>query len=140
MIKWIENGFIQSNDDSTIPLNPNQNNLDFSLSERDHRGYLHPITEESFWDGENDTISFENTQNYNNKFKIYKLKRVLDIWSNSNKIKLAQWFKKWSHFSVKISLQKLFNYKENVGNSQLTPTSGDEFSYDDSDSSDPSSL
>ena len=74
MLKWIENLFIESQEDSSITTNSNQNNIDFSESEKDSDRFLHPITEESFHDADENTVSFEKFQDYSSNYKLFKLK------------------------------------------------------------------
>lgn len=50
MIKWIENGFMHFPEGSVSPIEEKDEMLEYSDIERDHRQFLHPITEESLAD------------------------------------------------------------------------------------------
>lgn len=74
MIRWIENGFMQVQDGCVSPIPEKEEVLECSSIEKDYNHYLHPITEESLGDLDNENYSSENKLKKRREFKLEKLR------------------------------------------------------------------
>lgn len=79
MIRWIENGFMHFPDGSVSPIIEKDENLEYSAIEKEDDRYLHPITEESFNDINDDNPSSESAQKKRQIFRLEKLRNAIEI-------------------------------------------------------------
>jgi hypothetical protein len=79
MIRWIENGFMHFPTGSISPIIEKDENLEYSAIEKEDDRFLHPITEESFNDINDDNHSSASAQKKNHIFKLVKLRNAIKI-------------------------------------------------------------
>lgn len=140
MIKWIENGFMHFPEGSVSPIPEKDEILEYSAIEKEDDHFLHPITEESlgdiekdFWGGRSKQQNFENFE----KIRLEKLAKVIQMWQdidNNPEILKLKAFKEWKRLGIKISLEKLLEYRETLDKLQSMPLSEEDYYYEDEDS------
>jgi hypothetical protein len=78
MIRWIENGFMHFPTGSISPIIEKDENLEYSAIVKEDDRFLHPISEESFNDINDDNISSESAHKIY-IFKLVKLRNAIKI-------------------------------------------------------------
>ena len=78
MIRWIENGFMHAPRESISPIQEKEEILEYSSIDKDYNHYLHPITEESLGEIDNDNNSSEKKQQFY-EYRAEKLKNAIEI-------------------------------------------------------------
>ena len=79
MIRWIENGFMHAQRNSVSPIQEKEETLEYSSIEKDYNHYLHPITEESIGEIDNDYNSSEKKQQKLYEYRAEKLRKAIEI-------------------------------------------------------------
>lgn len=134
MIRWIENGFMHFPEGQVSPIPEKDEILEYSAIEREGDHYLQPITEESLADIDKDAFSDEKS--YTAK-RLDRLKRAIEICQNiDNKpeILMLKAFKEWKRLGIKISLEKLLQYRETLDKLQAMPMSEEDYYYEGEES------
>jgi hypothetical protein len=132
MIRWIENGFMH------LPENAQQNAdkseiLEYSSIEKSPQ--LYPITEESIGDLDNDPYSSGHKAHLSRVPKLDKLRRAIEIGTTGNeRILLLKAFKEWKRLGIKMSLEKLLEYRQALDRLQAMPMSEEEYYYEGEES------
>lgn len=137
MIRWIENGFMHAPRGSVSPIQEKEEILEWSSIEKDYNHYLHPITEESIGEIDNDFNSSEKKQQRLYEYRAMKLRNAIDIWiniENKPEIMLLKAFKEWKRLGIKISLERLLQYREALDKLQSMPMSEEEYYYEGEES------
>ena len=137
MIRWIENGFMHFPEGNVSPIPEKDEILEYSAIEREEEHYLQPITEESIGDIEYEIGNSEKKKRNFERKRAEKLKRVIMMMEsidNNPEIMKLKAFKEWKRLGIKISLEKLLQYRETLDQLQSMPLSEDDYYYDDDES------
>lgn len=137
MIKWIENGFMHFPDGSVSPIPEKDEMLEYSAIEKEDNHYLHPITEESLGEIDQDGFSSDSKYKKWQRLKLEKLRNAIEICQNiDNKpeIMLLKAFKEWKRLGIKISLEKLLQYRETLDRLQSMPMSEEDYYFEGDES------
>ena len=97
----------------------------------------HPITEESIGEIDNDYNSSEKKQQKLYEYRAEKLRKAIEIWiniENKPEIMLLKAFKEWKRLGIKISLERLLQYREALDRLQSMPMSEEEYYYEGEES------
>ncbi|CAI2361438.1 unnamed protein product [Moneuplotes crassus] len=130
MIRWIENGFMHFPEGSVSPIPEKDEMLEYSAIEKEDDNFLHPITEESICDIDKELYGPDHTQNQFEKYRQDKLKKVLQIClniDNDPEIMKLRAFKEWKRLGIKISLERLLEYRQTLDRLQTMPLSDEDY-------------